>query len=201
METIAGFDDFYEISSTSFLAAPAPTDNSGSSTVYPTELLTTRPEVSASQLLSNSLESVFDSPEEFYSDAKLVLSDDREVSFHRCILSARSPFFKAELAAAEKVQKSTPVKLELKKLAAEYDVGFDSVVAVLAYVYCGRVRPPPKGVSECADESCCHVACRPAVDFMVEVLYLAFVFQIPELVTMYQVINNTISVFVQTEHT
>lgn len=186
METIAGFDDFYEISSTSFLAAPAPTDNSGSSTVYPTELLTTRPEVSASQLLSNSLESVFDSPEAFYSDAKLVLSDDREVSFHRCILSARSPFFKAELAAAEKVQKSTPVKLELRKLAAEYDVGFDSVVAVLAYVYCGRVRPPPKGVSECADESCCHVACRPAVDFMVEVLYLAFVFQIPELVTMYQ---------------
>ncbi|KAJ0251409.1 Regulatory protein NPR2 [Hirschfeldia incana] len=186
METIAGFDDFYEISSTSFLAAPAPTDNSGSSTVYPTELLTTRPEVSAFQLLSNSLESVFDSPEAFYSDAKLVLSDDKEVSFHRCILSARSPFFKTALAAAEKVQKSTPVKLELKKLAKECDVGFDSVVAVLAYVYSGRVRPPPKGVSECADESCCHVACRPAVDFMVEVLYLAFVFQIPELVTMYQ---------------
>ncbi|KAF8113997.1 hypothetical protein N665_0043s0067 [Sinapis alba] len=185
MDTIAGFDDFYEISSTSFLAAPAPTDNSVSSTVYPTELLT-RPEVLAFQLLSNSLESVFDSPEAFYSDAKLVLSDGKEVSFHRCILSARSLFFRTALAAAEKVQSSTPVKLELKKLAAECDVGFDSVVAVLAYVYSGRVRPPPKGVSECADENCCHVACRPAVDFMVEVLYLAFVFQIPELVTMYQ---------------
>ncbi|CAH8318183.1 unnamed protein product [Eruca vesicaria subsp. sativa] len=187
MDTISGFDDFYEISSTSFLAAPAPTDNTGSSTIYPTTDLLTKPEVSAFQLLSDSLESLFDSPAETsYSDAKLVLSDDREVSFHRCILSARSPFFKAALAEAEKEQKSTPVRLELKKLATGYDVGFDSVVAVLAYVYCGRVRPPPKGVSECADEGCCHVACRPAVDFMVEVLYLAFVFQIPELVTMYQ---------------
>ncbi|XP_024015853.1 regulatory protein NPR1 isoform X2 [Eutrema salsugineum] len=186
MDTIAGFADSYEISNTSstsfFAAAPAPTDNTESSTVCPAEFLT-GPDVSALQLLSNSLESVFDSPEDFYSDAKLILAGGREVPFHRCLLAARSPFFRNALAA---VKNSAAVKLELKEIAKDHQVGFDSVVAVLSYIYSGRVKPPPKGVSDCAYENCCHVACRPAVDFMVEVLYLAFVFEIPELVTLYQ---------------
>lgn len=186
METIAGFADSYEISSTSFFAAPAPNDNTESSVDNPAGL-PPGAEISAFQLLSSSLESVFDSPEAFYSDAKLVLADEREISFHRCILSGRSPFFKTALAAAEKEQKTGAVKLELKEIAKDYEVGFDSVVAVLAYIYSGRVRPPPKGVSDCADENCFHVACRPAVDFMVEVLYLASVFEIPEVITMYEV--------------
>ncbi|KAG7587677.1 SKP1/BTB/POZ domain superfamily [Arabidopsis suecica] len=190
MDTIDGFADSYDISSTTFFAAAsAPTDNTESSIVFPAaaEQLLTGPDVSALQLLSNSFESVFDKPEEFYSDAKLVLSDGREVSFHRCVLSARSSFFKNALAAVKKEKDSNAaVKLELKEIAKDYEVGFDSVVTVLAYVYSSRVRPPPKGVSECADENCCHVACRPAVDFMLEVLYLAFIFKIPELVTLYQ---------------
>lgn len=146
----------------------------------------TPPEVSALQLLSSCLESVFDSPETFYSDAKLVLASGREISFHRCVLSARIPVFKSALAAV-KDQKSTAVKLELKEIARDCEAGFDSVVTVLAYVYSGRVRPPPKGASDCVDQDCCHVACRPAVDFMMELLYLAFVFQIPELITLYEV--------------
>lgn len=183
--TSARFSDSYEISNTSgnsFFAAESSID-------HPAEYITAS-EVSALQLLSNCLESVFDSPETFYSDAKLVLSGGREISFHRCILSARVPVFKSTLATAVKEQKSTVVKLELKKIAKDYEVGFDSVVAVLAYVYTGRVRPPPKGASDCVDDDCCHVACRPAVDFMVEVLYLAFVFQIHELVTLYEVKHN-----------
>ncbi|CAH2048322.1 unnamed protein product [Thlaspi arvense] len=184
MDTI-GFADSCEISSTDFFAAaPAPTDNTDSSIVYPAESLT-GPDVSALQLLSNSLESVFDSPEAFYSDAKFVLAGGREVSFHRCLVAARSPFLRSALAA-ENPTAAAAVKLQMKEIARDYEVGYDSVVAVLAYVYSGRVKPPPKGVSDCADENCCHVACRPAVDFMVEVLYLAFVFEIPELVTLYQ---------------
>ncbi|KAF2302711.1 hypothetical protein GH714_001346 [Hevea brasiliensis] len=77
-------------------------------------------------------------------------------------------------------------KFELKELAKDYDVGFDSLVAVLAYLYTGKVRPLPKGVCVCVDEDCSHVACRPAVDFMVEVLYASFTFQVPELVALYQ---------------
>lgn len=191
MDTIAGFSDSYEISnqsSTILSAAPEPTDNTESSVVRPPELSPV--DVSALQLLSNNLESLFDSPESFYGDAKLILADEREVSFHRFIVAARSPLFKNALAAAAEKdpQKSTAgTKLELKNMATDYEVGFDSVAAVMAYMYSGRVRPPPKGVSDCADEDCRHVSCRPAVDFKVEVLYLAFLFQIPELVTMYQV--------------
>ncbi|KAF8109749.1 hypothetical protein N665_0092s0021 [Sinapis alba] len=176
MDSIAGFGNSNEISSTSFFAAP--TDNTDSSILYAPEFLTA-PDISALRLLSNSLESVFDSPESFYSDAKLVLSCGREVPFHRVLLAARSPFFRNALTTAV-------VKLELKEIAKDHVVGIDSVVSVLAYIYSGRVKPPPKGVSECADENCCHVSCRPAVDFMVEVLYLAFVFEIDELVTLYQ---------------
>ncbi|CAN6804880.1 hypothetical protein Bca52824_060104 [Brassica carinata] len=171
MDSFTGFGNSYEFSSTSFFFT-APTD---SSILY----APTAPDASALRLLSNSLESVFDSPESFYSDAKLVLSGGRELSFHRVLLAARSPFFRNALTTAV-------VKLELKEIAKDHVVGVDSVVAVLAYIYSGRVKPPPKGVSECADESCCHVSCRPAVDFMVEVLYLASVFEIHELATLYQ---------------
>ncbi|KAJ4877169.1 Regulatory protein NPR1 [Raphanus sativus] len=171
MDSIAaGFGNSYEISSTCFFASSPTTDNTDSSIL----------DVSALRLLSNSLESVFDSPESFYSDAKLVLSCGREVPFHRVLLAARSPFFRNALTT------NAVVKLELKEIAKDHVVGVDSVIAVLAYIYTGRVKPPPRGVSECADENCRHVSCRPAVDFMVEVLYLASVFEVYELVTLYQ---------------
>ncbi|KAH0857274.1 hypothetical protein HID58_085535 [Brassica napus] len=123
MDSFAGFGNSYEFSSTSFFFT-APTD---SSILY----APTAPDASALQLLSNSLESVFDSPESFYSDAKLVLSGGRELSFHRVLLAARSPFFRNALTTAV-------VKLELKEIAKDHVVGVDSVVAVLAYIYSGR---------------------------------------------------------------
>lgn len=78
------------------------------------------------------------------------------------------------------------IKLRLEDLAKDFEVGFDSIVAVLGYLYSGKVRALPKGVCVCVDDDCPHVACRPAVDFMVEVLYLSHTFQIAELVALYQ---------------
>lgn len=78
------------------------------------------------------------------------------------------------------------VKLELKDLAGDFEVGFDSVVAVLGYLYSGKVRNLPRGICVCVDEDCSHEACRPAVDFVVEVLYLSHKFEIVELVSLYQ---------------
>ncbi|KAF3531090.1 hypothetical protein DY000_02038407 [Brassica cretica] len=180
MATIAGLSGSYEITNGYSFIAESSIDN-------PAAEFLTSPEVSALQLLSNCLESVFDSPETFYSDAKLILSDGREISFHRCVLSARIPVFKNALASAVKDRKpAAVVKLELKEIARDYDVGFDSVATVLAYVYSGRVRPPRKGASDCVDDGCCHVACRPAVEFLMELLYLAYVFEIPELVSLYE---------------
>ncbi|KAF8393609.1 hypothetical protein HHK36_021853 [Tetracentron sinense] len=145
----------------------------------------TDPNIAPLNRLSENLGSIFESPDfDFCSDARIVVDGSREVPVHRCILSARSPFFKNVFSGS--VGKERNGKFELKELAKDFDVGFDSLVAVLAYLYSGKVRLLPKDVCICADDGCSHVGCRPALDFMVEVLYLSFTFQISELVALYQ---------------
>ncbi|KAM5547344.1 BTB/POZ domain and ankyrin repeat-containing protein NPR1-like [Rosa sericea] len=143
------------------------------------------PDITSLKHLSDNLELIVDSSYfDFFADAKIVVSNGREVPVHRCILAARSSFFKNVFSAKEG---SSSTRFELKKLAKEYDVGLDSLLAVLGYLYSGKLKYSlPKGVCVCVDDSCAHVACRPVVDFMVEVLYASSTFQISELVTLYQ---------------
>ncbi|GAV81403.1 BTB domain-containing protein/DUF3420 domain-containing protein/NPR1_like_C domain-containing protein/Ank_2 domain-containing protein [Cephalotus follicularis] len=136
------------------------------------------PDISSLRLLSDSLGSMLD-PSAVFSDAEIILSTGRQLKVHRCILSVRNPFFK-------NVFQRGGVKLELKELVKGYDIGFESLVTVLGYLYTGKVRALPKGVCVCVDDQCLHVACRPAVDFMVEVLFASFTFQVPELEALYQ---------------
>ncbi|WCJ42706.1 BTB/POZ domain and ankyrin repeat-containing protein NPR1 [Euphorbia peplus] len=143
------------------------------------------PGVSALDQLSKSLESIIDSGFDFFADARIITSgSNREIPVHRCILSARSTFFKELFSGSGAKEKGG--KFELKELAKEYEIGYDSVLAVLGYLYSGKVKPLPEGVCVCVDEDCSHVACRPAVDFMLEVLYASVTFQVPELVALYQ---------------
>ncbi|XP_059284164.1 BTB/POZ domain and ankyrin repeat-containing protein NPR1 isoform X1 [Lycium ferocissimum] len=135
--------------------------------------------------LSETLESIFDtsSPDfDFFADAKLVVPGGKEIPVHRCILSARSSFFKNVFSGKER--KKEVVLKELMKECVE--VSYDGVVSVLAYLYSGKVRELPKDVCVCVDNECFHVACRPAVGFLVEVLYASFTFQISELVDKFQ---------------
>lgn len=179
MDSRTGFSDSNEISGGS----------SGIYCVASTETLSkevTPPDISALRRLSETLESVFESTDfDFYSDAKIITTDGREISVHRCLLSARSLFFKNVFSGS--AVKERGGKFELKELAKDFDVRFESVVAVLGYIYTGKVKPLPEGVCVCVDEDCSHLACRPALVFMVEVLYVSFVFQISELVTLYEV--------------
>ncbi|XP_062091058.1 BTB/POZ domain and ankyrin repeat-containing protein NPR1 [Humulus lupulus] len=132
---------------------------------------------------SENLYSIFESPDsEFFADAWLAVTGGREIPVHRCILSGRSGFFRNVFAGS----KDRGSRFELKDLAKDYEVGFDSVVAVLGYLYSGKVRALPKGVCVCVDEDCSHTACRSTVNFMVEVLYASFTFQVSELVSLYQ---------------
>lgn len=186
MDYRAALSDSNDFSGSSSICCIAATTESLSSEVSP-------PDISALRRLSENLESVFESPEfDFFTDARIVVAGGREVPVHRCILAARSVFFKAVLAGARKEKEA---KFELKDLAKEFDVGYDSLVAVLGYLYSGRVGALPKGVCACVDDDCPHSACRPAVDFMVEVLYASFAFQISELVGLYQVSEPDPSVF------
>ncbi|KAI3907527.1 hypothetical protein MKW92_032225 [Papaver armeniacum] len=140
------------------------------------------PFVTALTRLSENLESVFETSE--FSDAVIVASDAREIPIHRCILSGRSVFFKNLFSSA--TVKGNDGKVILKDVAKGFKLGFDSLNLVLAYLYSGKVKRLPVDVCVCVDEECLHVGCRPVVDFMVEVLYASFTFQISELVTLFQ---------------
>lgn len=56
----------------------------------------------------------------------------------------------------------------------------------LSYLYTGKLKAPPPEASTCVDETCAHDACRPAVNFAVELMYASSVFQISELVSLFQ---------------
>ncbi|XP_059284166.1 BTB/POZ domain and ankyrin repeat-containing protein NPR1 isoform X2 [Lycium ferocissimum] len=106
----------------------------------------------------------------------------KEIPVHRCILSARSSFLKNVFSGKER-----QTEVVLKELMKEcVEVSYDGVVNVLAYLYSGKVRELPKDLCVCVDNECFHVACRPAVGFLVEVLYASFTFQISELVYKFQ---------------
>ncbi|VVA10321.1 Hypothetical predicted protein [Prunus dulcis] len=183
MEFKAGASDSNDVVSNSNCYS-----NSNSSTIscialshYPSP-----PDISALTRLSDNLESILDSADfDFFADAKIVVNTGREVPVHRCILSARSSFFK-NVFSAKDIGSGSAVRFELKELAKEYDVGLDSLLAVLGHLYSGKLRSLPKGVCVCVDDACAHVSCRPVVDFIVEVLYASASFQISELVSLYQ---------------
>ncbi|KAJ0864738.1 putative chromatin remodeling & transcription regulator ABTB family [Helianthus annuus] len=138
-------------------------------------------DVSALSKLSETLESILLEPDNSFADAKIVVSGGREIPVHRCILAKRSLFFKNKFC-----EKNCNVKLEMKELASECETGFDSVMFVLNYLYSGKIKGLPKDVCVCVDDECLHEACRPAVDFMVEVVYAFHVFQIAEMVALWQ---------------
>ncbi|XP_076890613.1 BTB/POZ domain and ankyrin repeat-containing protein NPR1-like [Bidens hawaiensis] len=138
-------------------------------------------EITALNRLSETLELMLLEPSNSFSDAQIVLSGGREVPVHRCILSKRSPFFKNKFC-----EKDCDVRLEMKELASECELGFDSVMCVLNYFYSGKIKGLNKEVCVCVDEECLHEACRPAVDFMVEVVYAFHVFQVAEMVALWQ---------------
>lgn len=174
------FSDSNDISMSSSICCVAGANETFSPEPSPLDL-------TAYKRLSETLESVFDassSPDfDFFADAKLVAVCGKEIPVHRCILSARSPFFRNVFSGKDK-----SVKVVLKELMKEYEVSYDAVVTVLAYLYCGKIRASPKDVCVCVDIECSHVACRPALEFMVELLYASFTFQISELVTKFQVL-------------
>ncbi|KAJ4889009.1 MIR motif protein [Raphanus sativus] len=56
----------------------------------------------------------------------------------------------------------------------------------LSCIYTGRLKPFPLEVSTCVDSVCAHDSCRPAIDFIVELMYASSILQVPELVSSFQ---------------
>lgn len=146
-------------------------------------------EVVSLSKLSFSLEQllVVDSTYDCYSDADVVV-EGVEVGVHRCILAARSVFFhdvfKNSLNSKHKEGKP---KYFMKELLPYGEVGYEAFLILLSYLYAGKLKPSPMEVSSCVDNVCPHDACRPAIDFAVQMMYASSIFQVPELVSLYQV--------------
>ena len=127
--------------------------------------------------------------QDLYSDMT-ILVDGRRVPVHHSILAVRSPVWRKVFA--EKAKESTgksskvsgkfPPELELSSIVGEgRRIGYPAFKTVMGYVYGGRLRSMSSVVNECRDRTCCHSACRPAIDYAVELLNSASVFDIPEL--------------------
>lgn len=190
MDGRTGFSDSNDVSGVSSSTCCAGVANGSSPSPAHYQL---PPDVAALRRLSDTLESIlFDAsaPDfDFFADARLVSASGREIPVHRCLLSARSSFFKNLF-----VNRKGDTKLELKEVLKDCDVGHEALVTVLSYMYSGKVRVSPKDVCFCVDDECPHLACRPAVTFMVEVMYASFVFQINELVARFQVLISISSI-------
>ncbi|XP_028062623.1 regulatory protein NPR3-like, partial [Camellia sinensis] len=119
-----------------------------------------------------------------YSDADIVV-EGAPVGVHRCILAARSKFFH-ELFKKEKGEKEGKPKYCMSDLLPYGRVGYEAFRIFLSYVYTGKLQPFPPEVSTCVDNGCAHDACRPAIDFAVEMMYASSIFQVPELASLFQ---------------
>ncbi|KAG6692391.1 hypothetical protein I3842_10G112500 [Carya illinoinensis] len=136
--------------------------------------------------LSSNLEQLLIDPSCDYSDADIVV-EGIPVGVNRCILAVRSRFF---LEYFQRVKGSTEKegkpKYFIRDLLPYGKVGYEAFRVFLSYLYTAKLKPSPVEVSTCVDDFCVHDACRPAINFAVELMYASYIFQTPELVSLFQ---------------
>lgn len=137
--------------------------------------------------LSASLERLLVNDGSDFSDADIIV-EGIPVGVHRCILASRSKFFyelfKRDEGSNEKEGKP---KYYISDLLPYGKVGYDVFLIFLSYLYTGKLKPSPPEVSTCVDNGCAHDACRPVINISVELMYASAIFQVPELVSLFQV--------------
>lgn len=123
-----------------------------------------------------------------FCDAEIIV-EETSVGIHRCILAARSKFFN-DLFRKDKgyVGNEGKPKYYITNLSPHGKIGLEAFIIFLNYLYTGKFKPSPLEVSTCVDSTCIHDACRPAIDFAIELMCASSIFQITELVSLFQVI-------------
>ena len=58
------------------------------------------------------------------------------------------------------------------------NVVYEAFKISLVYLYSGKVKEPLLEICICVDHSCVHNACHPAIDFAVQLIYVANSFHI-----------------------
>ncbi|XP_022715434.1 regulatory protein NPR3-like [Durio zibethinus] len=136
--------------------------------------------------LSSNLEQLVVGDCPAFSDSDIVV-EDVAVGVHRCILAVRSKFFNELFMKGNgSCEEEGKPSYNLSELLPYGKVGLEAFQVFLSYLYTGKLKPSPMEVSTCVDNVCAHDACRPAINFAVELMYASFIFQIPELVSLFQ---------------
>lgn len=141
--------------------------------------------------LSASLEPLLIDSTSDYSDADIVV-EGFPVEIHRCIIASRSKFFDALF---KKDKKGNSVENNegkprycMSDLLPFGNVGYyEAFLIILSYLYTEKLKHSPPEVSTCFDDGCAHDACRPAINFSVELMYASAIFEVPELTSLFQV--------------
>ncbi|KAJ6730725.1 REGULATORY PROTEIN NPR3 [Salix viminalis] len=109
------------------------------------------------------------------------------VGVHRCVLAARSQFFH-ELFKKGNNNSTNGEKPRylMSDLVRHGGVGYEAFQVFLHYLYTGKLKPSPPEVSRCVDDVCAHDACRPAINYVVELMCASATFQMKELVLLFQ---------------
>ncbi|XP_014622709.1 BTB/POZ domain and ankyrin repeat-containing protein NPR1 isoform X2 [Glycine max] len=136
--------------------------------------------------LSGSLEKLLIEVEYDYSDAEILI-EDIPVGIHRCILASRSPFFHELFKkGTDGSGKEGKPRYLMSDLMPYGTVGYQAFQVFLYYLYTGRLKASPTEETTCVDETCIHVACRPAINHALELMYASATFQMKELVLLFQ---------------
>ncbi|KAJ9168593.1 hypothetical protein P3X46_020094 [Hevea brasiliensis] len=175
-------------SSLSFTSSSHLSNGSISQNISTSSISEARPslEVISLNKLSSNLEQLLIDSSCDYSDTEIIV-EGIPVGIHRCILAARSRFFH-ELFKQGKgsLDKEGKPKYCMSDLLPYGKVGYEAFLVFLNYLYTGKLKPSPMEASTCVDNLCAHDACRPAINFAVELLYASSIFQVPELVSLFQ---------------
>ncbi|OIW22017.1 hypothetical protein TanjilG_29206 [Lupinus angustifolius] len=143
-------------------------------------------EVLSLSRLSGSLEKLLIDSEYDYSDAE-ILVEGMSVGVHKGILASRSSFFHElfKKGNVDSMKEGKPRYL-MSELVPYGRVGYEAFQVFLHYLYTGKLKGSPLEVKTCVDESCIHDACRPAIDYALELMYASATFQMKELVLLFQ---------------
>ncbi|KAH9705977.1 BTB/POZ domain and ankyrin repeat-containing protein NPR2 [Citrus sinensis] len=125
-------------------------------------------------------------PEEPLLDAEIVV-DGKSVAVNRSILSARSRFFHwlFHLSSDGSVSEGKP-KYLMTDLVPYRKVGYEAFNDILHYLYTGMRKAPPSEVFTCVDDTCVHLVCPPAINYVIESIYASAAFKMTEVVSVYE---------------
>lgn len=133
--------------------------------------------------------------------------EDRLVYAHRCVLAARSPFFRMifcgnpqQLSSSTSTssggggdQQTTQQCNDSRTMTTLREipvgiVGYDVFMLLLQFLYSGHFSFSPQHSGRlCKDKSCYHICCSSAVEFGLDMLNAAVFFGVEQLSTLTQV--------------